>query len=113
MAKLKTAIKDNVMSVESKYKYDGEKLGQVIEVNKAENTCTIYLITRDGINSVEYNVIVRSKKFPKVGDFVEVKEQFRKFTITNIFNEEEYNTYLENDIYSNQYSGAINGYVGI
>lgn len=113
MAVLKTAIKDNIMGTESKYKYDGEKVGQVIEANKGENTCTIYVITRDGISSVEYNVLVKSKKFPKVGDLVEIKEQFKKFTIVDIFNKEEYNTYLESDIYSNQYSGAINGYVGI
>ena len=113
MAVLKTAIKDNIMSVESKYKYDGEKIGQVIETSKAENTCTIYVITRDGISSVEYNVLVKSKKFPKVGDLVELNEQFKKFTIVNIFDEEQYNTILEGDIYSNQYGGAINGYVGI
>lgn len=113
MAVLKTAIKDNIMSVESKYKYDGEKIGQVIEVNKATKTCTIYVVTRDGISSVEYNVLVKCEKLPKVGDLVEINEQFKKFTITGIFNQEEYNTILESDIYTNEYSGAINGYVGI
>lgn len=113
MAVLKTAIKDNIMSVESKYKYDGEKIGQIIEVNKAEKTCTMYVVTRDGISSVEYNVMIKCEKLPKVGDLVEVSEQFKKFTVIGIFNQEEYNTILEGDIYTNQYSGAINGYVGI
>lgn len=112
MSILKNTIKNNLMSTESKYKYDGEKVGQVIEVNEGEKCCTIFLITRDGVSSAEYNVPVIEGKMPKMGDYVKVKEQFKKFTIVGIYDKSDYETILEGDIYSALYSGAINGYVG-
>lgn len=114
MAILKKAIKDNIMTTESKYKNDGEKIGQVIETNEAENVCTIFLVTRDGVSSTEYNVPVDliNGKFPKMGDFVKVKEQFKKFTIVGIYDKENLNTELSGDIYPSTYGGAVNGYVG-
>lgn len=113
MGLLKKTIKDNIMGTENKYKYDDEKIGQVIEASETENRCTIYVITRDGISSVEYNVFVKCDKFPNVGDYVELREQLKKFTIVGIYNPDEFNTVLEGDIYSGIYGGAINGYVGI
>ena len=115
MAILKKAIKDNVMSTESKYKYDGEKVGEVIEANEAENRCTVHLVTRDGITSTEYNVVVDKhiKKFPKTGDFVKVKEQMKKFTIVEIYSKTDFNTNLNGDIYPTAYGSSINGFVGI
>ncbi len=115
MSFLKTAIKQNIMTTESKYKYDGEKIGEVIETNEPENRCTVYVVTRDGIASVEYNVVVdkKIKKFPKEGDFVRITEQFKKFTIIEIFDKSDLNTNLDGDIYPSTYGGAINGYVGI
>ena len=112
MAILKDAIKNNIMTSESKYKYDGEKIGRVIEVNEPEKICTIFIITRDGVSSVEYNVPVMEGKVPEMGDLVKVKEQFKKFTIVGIYDKAAYDTILQGNVYSNIYSGAINGYVG-
>ncbi len=111
MAILKNAIKNNVMSGQNKYKNDDEKVGQVIEVNEPENRCTVFLINREGVQTVEYNVLVKCDKFPNPGDFVEVKEQFKKFTVVGIYNELDLNTNLSGDIYC-MYGGAVNGYVG-
>lgn len=113
MAILKQAIKNNIMTTESKYKNDGEKIGQVIEVNEPENRCTIFIVTRDGVSSIEYNVPVKCEDFPEMGDFVEVREQFKKFTIVGIYDKNNLNTNLEGDIYSSITGAAINGYVGI
>lgn len=113
MALLKDTIKNNIISNQNKYMNDDERVGHVIEANEAENRCTVYLITRDGITSVEYNVTVKCDKFPKPGDMVEVKEQFKKFTVVGIYNQIDFNdTNLEGDIYC-MYGGAVNGYVGI
>ena len=112
MSILKQTIKDNLLATEKKYNNDGEKVGQVIETNEPENRCTIFLITRDGVSSIEYNVLVKCDKFPKMGDLVEVREQFKKFTIVGIYDKNDLNTNLDGDIYSAIYGGAINGYVG-
>lgn len=112
MALLKNTIKNNIMTTESKYKYDGEKVGRVIEVNEPEKRCTIFVITRDGVSSIEYNVPVTEGKVPEMGDLVRVKEQFKKFSIIGIYDKTDYDTTLEGDIYSCIYGGAINGYVG-
>ena len=115
MALLKDTIKNNIISNQNKYMNDDERVGHVIEANEAENRCTIYLVTRDGVTSVEYNVIVDKsiKKFPKVGDFVKVKEQFKKFTIVEIYKKSDFNTNLNGDIYPSAYGSSINGFVGI
>ena len=112
MAILKKTIKDNLMTGENKYKYDEEKIGQVIDCNEKENRCTISVITRDGISAIEYNVYVKCKDFPDIGDFVELKEQFRKFTVVGILDNNDLNTAIDSDIYSSLYGGAVNGYVG-
>lgn len=110
MAILKNTIKNNVMSGQNKYKNDDEKIGHVIEVNEPENRCTIFLINREGVQTVEYNVLVKCDKFPKPGDLVEVREQFKKFTVVGIY-DSNLNTNLSGDIYC-MYGGAVNGYVG-
>jgi hypothetical protein len=111
MSILRKAIQNNIMTNQNKYMNDDERVGQVIETNEAENRCTVYLMTRDGITSVEYNVLVKCDKFPKPGDMVEVKEKFKKFTVVGIYNNLEFNTELEGDIYC-MYGGSVNGYVG-
>lgn len=110
MAILKNTIKNNVMSGQNKYKNDDEKIGHVIEVNEPENRCTIFLVNREGVQTVEYNVLVKCDKFPKPGDLVEVREQFKKFTVVGIY-DSSLNTNLSGDIYC-MYGGAVNGYVG-
>ena len=112
MALLKDTIKNNLMTSESKYKYDGEKVGQVIDVNESEKLCTIFIVTRDGVSSVEYNVPVLEGKTPKIGDLVRVNEQFKKFTIVGKYDKADYDTILQGDIYSAVYGGAVNGFVG-
>ncbi len=112
MASLKKTIKDNLMTGDNKYKNDGEKVGQVIDVNECEKYCTIFIVTRDGISSVEYNVPVIEGKVPKIGDLVKVNEQYKKFSIVGIYNKADYDTVLQNDIYSAVYGGAVNGFVG-
>lgn len=112
MGMLKKAIKDNVMSGNTKYKGINEKIGQVLDSNENEKTCTISVITRDGISSIEYNVIVKCEEFPSVGDYVALKEQYKKFTIEGIIDVKDLNTALNGDIYSDIYGGGVNGYVG-
>lgn len=112
MGLLKETIKNNMITGENKYKYDEDKRGQVIETNEAENRCTVSVITRDGIASIEHNVYVKCDKFPDVGDYVELKEQFKKFTIVGIVNDTDLNTELDGDIYSGIYGGSTNGFVG-
>ena len=112
MALLRDTIKNNLMTGDNKYKNDGEKVGQVIEVNEVEKICTIFIITRDGISSVEYNVPVIEGKVPKIGDLGRVNEQFKKFTIVGKYDKADYDTVLQNDIYSAVYGGAVNGFVG-
>lgn len=112
MALLKKAIKENIVAGENKYKYDEEKIGQVLEANETENYCMISVITRDGITTIEHNVPVKCKEFPEIGDYVELKEQFRKFTIVGIYDPTNLNTNLDGDIYSDIYGGGTNGYVG-
>lgn len=112
MAILKKAIRDNIITGENKYKNDGEKIGQVIATNEAENCCMVSVITREGIGSIEHNVKVKCDEFPEVGDYVEMKEQFKRYTIVGIHKPTDLNTNLDGDIYSDIYSGSTNGYVG-
>ena len=101
MSILGKAIRNNIISGNNKYKNDEEKIGQVIQTNEPENTCTVSVITRDGISSIEYNVIVKKENwFPEVGDYVEVKEQFKRFFIVGPVNIADMNTNLEGDIYT-------------
>lgn len=111
MSILGKSIKNNIMTGENKYKNDLQKIGQVININD-NNTYTVSVITRDGISSIEYNVTSKLKDdAPKKGDFVELSENFKRFTITGLLNNEDM-TMLNGDVYSNVYGGATNGFVG-
>ena len=57
---LKKAIKSDILTGNTKYRNNQEKIGEVISVNEDAATCTIDLITRDGITSVVYDVAIIS-----------------------------------------------------
>ena len=114
------AIKSNIITGTTKYKNNQEKIGEVIGTNKDANTCTVNVITRDGIQEVIYNVRVNFNDdgfipwFPDVGDYVKVTEQNKRFTITGkinltLMNETKLNLY--SDVYPDITSGG-GGFVG-
>ena len=53
------AIKANIITGSTKYKNNQEKIGEVLSINEDANTCTVNVITRDGISEVIYNVRVK------------------------------------------------------
>lgn len=88
MGMLSKAIKSDVLTGNTKYRNGQEKIGEIIEYNEDNRTYTVSLTTRDGINSVIYDVPCQldaeGNKVPwdpKVGDYVRVQEQYKRFTI--------------------------------
>ena len=88
MGMLSKAIKSDVLTGNTKYRSGQEKIGEIIEYNEDNRTYTVSLTTRDGINSVIYDVPCQldaeGNKVPwdpKVGDYVRVQEQYKRFTI--------------------------------
>lgn len=117
---LSKAIKANILTGTIKYKNNQEKIGEVLAINKDANTCTVNVITRDGIQEVIYNVRVNFNDdgfipwFPKVGDFVKVNEQSKRFSITgkidlSLMNETKVKLY--SDVYPDV-TGGGGGFVG-
>ena len=117
---LKKAIKSNIISKSTKYNNNQEKIGKVIGVNKDTNTCTVNVITRDGISEVMYNVrIIMEKKgiipwTPNNGDYVRLIEQNKRFVITgtvDLTSINEAQTTLYDDVYPDNTGGGF-GYIG-
>lgn len=88
MGMLSKAIKSDVLTGNTKYRNSQEKIGEIIEYNEDNRTYTVSLTTRDGINSVIYDVPCQldaeGNKVPwdpKLGDYVRVQEQYKRFTI--------------------------------
>lgn len=117
---LKKAIKSNIVSKSTKYNNDQEKIGKVIGVNKDAQTCTINVITRDGISEVMYNVrVILDHKgiipwFPECGDFVRLTEQNKRFVITgkvDLTSINEAKISLYDDVYPDNTGGGC-GYLG-
>jgi hypothetical protein len=88
MGMLSKAIKSDVLTGNTKYRNGQEKIGEIIEYNEDNRTYTVSLTTRDGINSVIYDVPCQldaeGNKVPwdpKLGDYVRVQEQYKRFTI--------------------------------
>ena len=112
---LSKAIKSNIITGSTKYKNGQEKIGEVIEVNEDTGTCTVSLITRDGINSVLQNVgiILDSKSgvigwTPSPGDYVKVTEQYKRFMVTGKVDlNEMYNTAAK--LYKDMYPEGTGG----
>jgi hypothetical protein len=119
---LSKAIKSDVLTGNTKYRSGQEKIGEIIEVNEDTRTCTVSLTTRDGINSVIYNVALQLDAEvnkipwdPKPGDFVKVQEHYKRFVVIgkvdlNYLN----NTHMElyNDIYADT-TGGGGGVIGL
>ena len=114
------AIKDNLITGTTKYKNDQEKIGEVLSINEDANTCTVNVITRDGINDVIYNVMVKFGDdgtipwFPEIGDYVKIIEQNKRFMIIGkvdltLMNETKLALY--SDVYAD-ITGSGGGYVG-
>ena len=87
MGMLSKAIKSDVLTGNTKYRNGQEKIGEIIEYNEDNRTYTVSLTTRDGINSVIYNVRMQVSQdgvipdAPKAGEYVRVSEQYKRFTI--------------------------------
>ena len=117
---IKKSIRSNIVNTSVKYKNEQEKIGEVLEVNEDAGTCTVSLVTRDGIKNVIYNVAVLHNEEgiipwqPEAGDLVRLKEQYKRFVITGKF---DLNTLdqsalsLYDDIYADITGGGC-GYSG-
>ena len=117
---LKKTIKSNIVSKSTKYNNDQEKIGKVVGVKKDAHTCTVNVITRDGISEVMYNVrVILDHKgiipwFPDSGDYVRLTEQNKRFIITgkvDLTSINEAKTTLYDDIYPDNTGGGF-GYIG-
>jgi hypothetical protein len=117
---LKKSIKSNIVNQSIKYKNEQEKVGEVLEINEDAGTCTVSLITRDGVKNVIYNVSVAHNAEgvipwqPEAGDLVCLKEQYKRFIITGKFDMDNLNQTslsLYSDIYADVTGGGC-GYSG-
>jgi len=118
---LSKAIRANLLNQNTKYKNDQEKVGEVISTDKATNSCTVSLISRDGIGQTVYNVKVQvtdaalgDKWFPEKGDYVKVTEKFKRYVIIGSFDFAEAAAIEEmtyDDIYAD-ITGSGGGYIG-
>lgn len=89
MSSLSDSIKGKITVGNNKYVNKHEKRATIIKGNKAENSCIISSITRDGIPQVFYNVPVIYDTtndtlvswFPKDGEEVRVVENNKNYSI--------------------------------
>ena len=87
---LKRTIKDNIITNSTKYKNSQEKIGEVISVNSEIGTCTVNLVSRDGLNEIAYDVEIQQNEKgeinwePKPGDFVRLQEQYKGLRIVGL-----------------------------
>ena len=118
MGMLSKAIKSDVLTGNTKYRNGQEKIGEIIEYNEDTRTCTVSLTTRDGINSVVYDVAIQldaeGNKIPwdpKPGDFVRVQEQYKRFAIVGRVDLNNMNT-VKTSVYSDIYPDNTGGGCG-
>lgn len=122
MGMLSKAIKSDVLTGNTKYRNSQEKIGEIIEYNEDNRTYTVSLTTRDGINSVIYDVPCQldaeGNKIPwdpKVGDYVRVQEQYKRFIIigrVDLNNLNAANIELSSDMYPDNTGGGC-GTIGL
>ena len=122
MGMLSKAIKSDVLTGNTKYRSGQEKIGEIIEYNEDNRTYTVSLTTRDGINSVIYDVPCQldaeGNKVPwdpKLGDYVRVQEQYKRFTIVgrvDLNNLHAATVELKSDMYPDNTGGGC-GTIGI
>ena len=117
---MKKSIKSNIINPSIKYKNEQEKVGEVLEINEDAGTCTVSLVTRDGIKNVIYNVAVLHNEEgiipwqPEAGDLVRLKEQYKRFVITgkvDLSDILEAHTTLYDDVFPDNTSGGC-GFIG-
>ena len=119
---LSKAIRANIITKAVKYKNFQEKIGEVIDIDKTAKSCTVSLITRDGIGQVVYDVKVQSTEaslgsdwFPEQGDYVKLTENFKRYVIVGKFDIGQASAATENSTYDDIYAditGSGGGYVG-
>lgn len=118
---LKRTIKSNIVSKSTKYNNNQEKIGKVVGINEDAGTCTVNVITREGIPETMYNVRILMDHagglipwFPDVGDYVRLTEQNKRFVVTGKVEKTSINeakTSLYDDVYPDNTSGGC-GYFG-
>lgn len=117
MGMLKKTIQSDLITGTTKYKNGQEKIGEIIEVNSEAGTCTVSLTTRDGINSVIYNVRMQFDAEgkipwePKPGEYVRVSEQYKRFTIIGKVDLNTLNQ-MKKSLYDDQYPDTTGGGCG-
>lgn len=113
------AIKTRVNHYD-KYGQSQEKVGQVLDIDKSNNLCTVSIINRDGILETVYDVPVKKNHpsltqwRPYVGELVEIQEINKRLMIVDRFSENTTsdNRNIEDDNYSSATNGVSGGYVG-
>lgn len=116
MSDFKNTIKGRMFSTNTKNYSSLEKIAQVIDKSPdQDNSYTISVVGSDGVKSIYEDVCVRFdasittlKKEPQIGDYVYVKEDFRRFVIVGIYEEYQEKS-LYDDIYTNLFNGAGGG----
>jgi hypothetical protein len=115
---LKTTIKNNIITNSTKYKNGQEKIGEIINVNSEVGTCTVNLISRDGLNELAHDVsILYDSKGeipwePKQGDYVRIEEQFKRLVIVGKVDLNLLNT-TATSYYNDYYSDCTGGGTGL
>ena len=112
MGQIGSAIKNNLINRNNKYKLDQEKIAKILEISNS-GVYTISVINRDGINTVEYNVPLRKINTstglvtwePQVGQMVTVQESDKRFVITGLY-DNDVNSSTKYDYYSDSYNGT-------
>lgn len=113
-----SAIKNSVNKYD-KYNNGQERVGQVLDIDKSTNTCTVSIINRDGIAETVYDVPVKknhpalSQWRPAIGDLVEITEVNKRLTIMDRFSENTTsdNRKIEDDNYSGWFNGIFGGFL--
>lgn len=110
------AIKNSVNNYD-KYGQGQEKVGQVLDIDKSTNLCTVSIINRDGILETVYEVPVKKNHpsltqwRPYVGELVEIAEVNKRLTIVDGYTENPNsdNRKIEDDNYSSTMNGTYGG----
>lgn len=114
------AIKNRVNHYD-KYGQNQEKVGQVLDIDKANNLCTVSIINRDGVLETVYDVPVKKNHpsltqwRPYIGELVEIAEVNKRLMIVDRFNENitSDNRKIEDDNYSSAINCSAGGYAGM
>ncbi len=114
------AIKNKVNHYD-KYNQKQEKVAQVLDIDTANNVCTISIINRDGIAEIVNEVPVKKSPEglfqwrPASGELVQVEEINKRLMIVDKFyeNVSSDNRNIQDDNYSSFINGNAGGYSGM